>query len=383
LSVVRTEPGQAVPSRDVDASQGAGRVRPLDGLRALAIGAVIAYHAGVPGFVGGSHGVTVFFVLSGFLITGVLMKDGRLSGQGLSRFYLRRTLRLAPALMVLTAATALYTYTFATGLTAAVTRTEIWTTLTYTTNFYLGRGRTTENFGLLGHTWSLAVEEQYYLIWPVLLLGLVIRLRSRGPRVGNPMVGVAVLAAWTARLKVEGLDARVGMSFDSHASCLLIGSALALTEVHRRPVTRRTDTWLTAAAGVGLVVILVLFSGLMLPPVPYGLDYIVIGFASAAVIARLAVPTRASTGAALIKVFGLRPVVWVGVVSYSLYLWHPLVFAIAKEHLDMTSSSVRMMAAPPLLVAVFAMSAASYYWVEKPFLRLKERFEPAERPPVR
>jgi peptidoglycan/LPS O-acetylase OafA/YrhL len=139
------------------------RLYALDGLRALAISLVLVYHANVPGGRGGAIGVNMFFTLSGFLITGVLMRPRVLTSDGIKRFYVRRSLRLVPALAFVTLFCTVYAFLFLAESERSFVSILALTSVTYTTNFYLADFHDGTDFGLLGHTWSLAVEEQFYL----------------------------------------------------------------------------------------------------------------------------------------------------------------------------------------------------------------------------
>src|SRR5262249_14766396 len=154
---------------------------------------------------GGSVGVGGFFVLSGFLITGVLMKPTALTRAGLKRFYIRRVLRLVPALVAVVLFCLVYGLIVLNGRERVFLFKEIATSLTYTTDFYLGRGTSTSDFGYLGHTWSLSVEEQFYLAWPFLLIVL---LRSSVAPLRRAALTLAVavgFAVWRGYLASQHL----------------------------------------------------------------------------------------------------------------------------------------------------------------------------------
>ncbi|HEV7535564.1 MAG TPA: acyltransferase, partial [Acidimicrobiia bacterium] len=186
------------PPAPVERRQRFGHVRPLDGLRAVAVLLVLGYHAGVPGFVGGRAGVDMFFVLSGFLITSLLLDEHRLTGGiRLGAFYARRALRLYPALLV--AVTGALTLAFlkmpvfhASAASLRDTLHGIPFTLFYTMNVARATGWT--NGGLLGHAWSLAIEEQFYLVWPVAVI-LLFRRRADRARIGWIALACAVASA--------------------------------------------------------------------------------------------------------------------------------------------------------------------------------------------
>jgi peptidoglycan/LPS O-acetylase OafA/YrhL len=222
-------------------SRAAGEVRlpylpGLDGLRALAVIAVLLYHAELPWIPGGFLGVEVFFVISGYLITTLLLAEWRQRGRiDLKAFWLRRARRLLPALYLLLVVTLAYAVVFLPGEVAGL-RGDAVAALGYVTNWYLVLGHESyfEAIGrpsLLKHLWSLAVEEQFYLLWPpVLALGLGVgATRWRERRV---LLGALALAAASALLmallyRPEVDLSRVYFGSDTRAAGLLIGAALA------------------------------------------------------------------------------------------------------------------------------------------------------------
>lgn len=333
----------------------------LDGLRALAVLAVIAYHAELSTFgQAGMFGVDVFFVLSGFLITGVLV--GERQGRGrisLRRFYLRRLLRLYPALVVMIVV-----------LTPFATKLVLdgsWTTwlkaaaaaLTYTSTIILLFDPTFQ-LGALGHTWSLAIEEQFYLLWAPVLALCLIRVRDVRALAG-PVAGVAVALMALFWVLWGSVGPILYYRPDPRFGELLLGAALALLLAGQRgPVTRGWDR----AASVGVLVALV---GLWWARRTYpSFDYVslgnplagipVVAACTALLIARLATSDRAWLSWAL----RLPPLPFIGRISYGLYLWHLPLFALIGD--DVVQ-----------LVATFAAATASFYLVERPFLRRKER----------
>jgi peptidoglycan/LPS O-acetylase OafA/YrhL len=357
-------------------AQDSTRIRPLDGLRAVAIGLVVAYHAQVPGFGGGGVGVELFFTLSGFLITGVLLRPRALTSGGMKRFYIRRVLRLFPALIVAAVFCVLYAALVLEGQARSFLLTEAATSLTYTTDFYLGYGhRAGNDWGTLGHTWSLGVEEQFYLVWPVAMLLLLRRFEALRTRLSIVLLVAIADTAWRASLSARGLHEHVGFAFDTHVDVLLIGCALGLAlpalgdqiAMHRqRAVTA------TAVAALGILGVVA-----MVPPhlgiFPLDTGYLVIALATAAIIVRLVVPATGPAASAYVRIFSLAPVVWIGAISYGIYLWHVIVFDVYKQAFDIETFQQRAAFAPLLLATTLAVATLSYYLVELPFLRLKDR----------
>ena len=212
----------------------------LDGLRGLAVIAVIAFHEQLSAFPGGFLGVNVFFVLSGYLITDLLTAHwnqyGRLDLRG---FWARRARRLLPALAVLLVVVTAATAVIEPAQLAAL-RSALLAAVTYSSNWWqaLAHQSYFARFGPpppLQHLWSLAIEEQFYLVWPLLLIVILKTCRSRHLRAGLAWSGAALSALAMALVYVPGGDpSRVYYGTDTHASALFIGSALALTWPLRR-----------------------------------------------------------------------------------------------------------------------------------------------------
>lgn len=325
----------------------------LDSLRALCALVVVAFHAAPVLAPGGSVGVDVFFVLSGFLITRILLGEHQdTGGIDLGGFYLRRAIRLYPALLVFVAGYLALQMMISSGTERTDQLTAGAQAVFYVMNWVeaLGFGPNGA-MGALGHTWSLASEEQFYLLWPVILgVGLT---RAKEPR---PYI-LALLGAvivWRLALVALGADApRIYFGFDTHSDALLIGCFLACVPDESRLHDVAGRTWGVPALAL-----------LAVPFLPYGT-------ALGAPALAACLPVTAALGGWLI--IGLRqakpaplafpPLTYLGRISYGIYLWHfPLAFIIpAHTHL------------PPIgdVVAVFAFSALcagmSHRFLERPF----------------
>ncbi len=340
------------------------RVPALDGLRALAIIAVLLYHAGFGFARGGFLGVDAFFVLSGFLITGLLVGEHTKTGSiSLRRFYVRRARRLLPALFTVVAGVCLYVV-LVLPHEAATLRSDALAALTYVTNWWLifrdqsyfgGTGRPS----LLINLWSLAVEEQFYLLWPLLLGAMLKRRAVRRPSTGSapdPSAGAAGSSRaglWTAFCWTLALAAgsallmraeyspwsdpsRVYYGSDTRAFELFIGAALALAIAasgrawHAAPtgrwrVTTRDLLGLCSLGGLGYMVVKVPDNATWLFP---GGLLVASGFAVLAI-------RGATAGGRLARVLSTTPFVWLGERSYSLYLWHWPVFDVTRPGADL------------------------------------------------
>jgi peptidoglycan/LPS O-acetylase OafA/YrhL len=348
-----------------------GYLPALDGLRAVAVAAVLLYHADLGWFTGGFLGVDVFFVLSGYLITCVLLNHQRTTGRvGLRHFWVRRARRLLPALLVMLAATCAYTVVFLPH-EAAKLRDDIVSALTYVMNWHLifqdqPYFETIGRPPFLQHLWSLAVEEQFYLLWPLLLGGGLVLWRRKPERLAIAIVALAgVSALLMAVLYQPGSDpSRVYYGTDTHASGLLIGAALAVVWPTWRLSTKtgtRAPFVLETSGMVGLAVLLWCF--LNVSEFNTGLyrgGYPMIALVTALVVAVIVHPTaRLSSG-----VLALAPLRWIGQRSYGIYLWHWPVYLVTRPGLDVPLRGIPLLA---LRIGItVALAAASYRFVEMP-----------------
>jgi peptidoglycan/LPS O-acetylase OafA/YrhL len=343
----------------------------LDGLRALAVLAVIAYHLNLGWAPGGLLGVGVFFTLSGYLITDLLLSQWETTGRiRLGEFWLRRARRLLPALFVmLVVVTAWVTLLDRSELPAI--RGADAASAGYVSNWWLIIQHSSyfAQFAPpmpLGHLWSLAVEEQFYLIWPWLLLFGLRCIRGRPWGFTKLLVGVLLLAAVSALamglLYRPGYDpTRVYDGTDTRAFGVLIGAALAIVWPSRllgSNVTDRTRWVLDAIGAAGLAVIAVLIwdTG-EYSPFLYRGGMVVLSVATAMVVAAAASPAS-RVGQAL----GWRPLRWIGVRSYGIYLWHFPIIVLTTPATGQESIARGLLQ----VAAAVGVAALSWRFVEEP-----------------
>jgi peptidoglycan/LPS O-acetylase OafA/YrhL len=351
------------------------RYRPgLDGLRALAVGAVVAYHLDLGWAQGGLLGVGVFFTLSGYLITDLLLGQHERTGSlQLADFWLRRARRLLPALFVMLAVVVAWVTLLDRSLLPAV-RGAVAASSVYMTNWWLIAQHSSyfAQFGPpspLGHLWSLAVEEQFYLIWPWLLwIGLRWRRGRSGRYVslaGASLLLAAVSAVTMALLYQPGYDpTRVYDGTDTRAFALLIGAALAFVWPSRRLRDTMTSRarWSLEGAGVGGLAV---FAVLMwrtseYSPFLYRGGMVVLAFATALMVAAAAAPAT-SFG----RILGWEPLRWVGVRSYGIYLWHfPIIVLTSPAGGGDTPRRAVLQVA-----ATVGCAAVSWRYIEEPIRR--------------
>jgi peptidoglycan/LPS O-acetylase OafA/YrhL len=337
----------------------------LDGLRCCAVLAVLMLHSWHGLLPGGWVGVDLFFVLSGFLITTVLLTEHLTTGAiSLSRFYARRVLRLLPAVAVLIPVCICAALFLQPSLLPG-TLHEALASSAYVSNWL----NPSDPHGLLAHMWSLALEEQFYLIWPLLLCT---GLRLVGPRwtLRVVLVGIAVLVADRAASSTS-LGAAVYFRTDSRADALLIGAALSLGySLNMRPSRRLALLW----GGVGAAVLV----GMALRYDINVLGERQLALGGFTVVALAAAGVLAAALQLPLRLLSWRPLVGVGRISYGIYLWH---YPIA------TLVHARLVGAAPtalVLIVVLSLTVAmlSNRYIEQPFLRLK-RFVAAPVPIAR
>jgi peptidoglycan/LPS O-acetylase OafA/YrhL len=362
----------------------------LDGLRGLAILLVLFTHLGAqPGphwfwqtTQGGLVGVDVFFVLSGFLITSLLVSEWDRAGSiSLPRFYMRRALRLLPALALVIVVVAIGAFTVIPHVWRQPTLTGIPYALFYASDLrWLISGALPSHPGFMDPMWSLSVEEQFYLVWPsILVLVLVFVPGARRTRAMQlALAGAALIGLHRALMFMHGgfMFDRLYVSPDTHTDGLLIGCALALViERWRLPRAVLGGAGLT---GLGIILAFALFFGPVSPVQPqlymqydgFGL----IAVASAFLIWSL---IAGSAPRFLRATMESSPMRFLGRISYALYLWNLPVLVTLRLH------GVPWILADLIRTAVAVGAAtASYYLVERHFLRIKARRWSSTRPTV-
>jgi peptidoglycan/LPS O-acetylase OafA/YrhL len=311
----------------------------LDGIRGLAILLVIAQHINLPSTVlAGMVGVNLFFALSGYLITGILLAEIRSTGKvDIKRFYERRIRRLVPGLVAIVIATGV--------LMAAQGKLVEYLGPAGVSLFYVSDIAKAAGYdlGYVGHTWSLAMEEQFYLLWPAILLFLPRRFLV-------PAVLVGIAGAVALQVVIVGWQDNVLAHFrpDVRADAILWGCLVALVPV-------RIPRWAAAAAAIGLIVLSLSFIW------PYAI-------ALSSVLSAVLVAGAAQVAAPL----SWRPLVRVGEISYGLYLWHAIPVGLFMER-TVAGDVVAMVA---VVVITFALALISERWIEKPFRRPRSTVAP-------
>jgi peptidoglycan/LPS O-acetylase OafA/YrhL len=349
----------------------------LDGLRAVAVAVVFLLHASLErAFTGGFLGVDLFFVLSGFLITRLLLEEWSSAGTiPLRHFYARRAGRLLPALVALCIAAIALGSLQRSGPGVHESALGAAGALFYFTNF----------FGLLGwssplsHTWSLSVEEQFYLLWPIILIGLLAWGGRR--RVSQFALALVVLASVQVVIRFhagvdtlnlyEGPDAQ-GMIF-LMSGCLMATLIPTIAgELRRHPVGRVASA-LTVPALVALGLLVIRTNS----DSPFYFDggYLLVACTICLVV------IAALSGGMLTRFLRLRPVAWIGALSYGIYLWSfPMIYWVSAE-MSPSTPHFRIVVAIITLALTMVCATTSYYLIELP-IRARVRARLARGPKV-
>jgi peptidoglycan/LPS O-acetylase OafA/YrhL len=343
----------------------------IDAMRALAVLAVFGYHAGLGWLPGGFLGVDVFFVISGYLITSLLLREFRgTGGIELGRFWIRRARRLLPAVGVLIAV-AMIVSAIADPNKIDQTRGDALASLFYFANWHFIFAHTSyfEQFGrpsLFTHLWSLSVEEQFYLFWPI-VFAAGMKFFGRGRLLLGVLAGAiaSVILAWI--LFDPGHDAsRVYYGTDTHAVGLLAGVALALVW---SPVEIRTHKSFGPLVGPILDALGVVALGYLILCFFHVHDYDLAlwhgGYAWVAIATALLLAALAHPAARLGNIIGRPALLWLGLRSYSFYLWHWPVLVMTRPGVDIDLP--RGILIPLQLIACLILADLSYRFVELPF----------------
>ncbi|WP_102693785.1 acyltransferase family protein [Rummeliibacillus pycnus] len=303
----------------------------LDGLRAISVIAVILYHLHVSGIVGGYLGVTIFFVLSGYLITDLLVNEWEQYGTiNLKNFWIRRFRRLIPALIIMLILVGFWITLFQRSFLAGL-RSEVLAAVFYMSNwFYVVQDHSYfTKFSPpspLQHMWSLAVEEQFYIIWPLVIIIALSFVRYK-EKLALGTLGVALISAIVMAIMFtpDQDPSRVYYGTDTRAFSLLIGATLAFLWPSRKLKTNVTDGAKKLLDGAGLISFLLLLLMFLFmheegPFLYYG------GMFFASIVTAVLIATIVHPASRVGNVLSFKPLIWVGVRSYGIYIWHfPLV----------------------------------------------------------
>ena len=358
------------------ANRGIQYIPAIDGLRALAVIAVMLYHLGFTWIPGGFLGVDLFFVISGYVITRLLLDSIEQSGGlDLRGFYLARARRLLPALIF-----TMSTTTIAIGIWAPDTIKRLLTdmpfALTGTMNWWLVARHQDyfESIGrppLLQHTWSLAVEAQFYLLWPLILYFILKRLgKKRIPIAALVIAAASGVALLLVSFSLDASNAskvsHVYFGTDTHSIGLFLGAALAVSWIPQNFTTQVSKKAQDFIDGIGVFGFIGIIATFLLidetKPTLYKIAFPLAGLFGASIIMSVVHP--ASRFAPILQ----NPIfVWIGQRSYAMYLWHWIIFQVTRPSVDLAGQMWALYALRILIV--FALADISLRFVEQPIRR--------------
>ena len=351
-------------------------ITPIDGLRAIAVAAVILYHLGLSWIPGGFLGVDLFFVISGYVITRLILDSiDRSSALDFREFYLARLRRLLPALLLLIFAIlpgiALFapdaTKRFISDLPYVLSGTNNWRLVAQHTDYFAAIGRPP----LLQHTWSLAVEVQFYLIWPIILI-LALRFfgKKHLARTSLAISAISGIALFLFSLHLDGAStfriSHIYFGTDTHSLGLFLGAALAVSWVPANlsaNITQRAQDFVDFIGVIGLIGLLATFLFIdETHPALYRIAFPLAGIFGCAILTSIVHP--ASRFAPILR---NRVLIWIGERSYGIYLWHWPIFQMSRPGSDIAGNQLAINAVRILLV--LGIADISYRYIETPIRR--------------
>jgi len=370
------QPEENEPNREAVATAGSGdpaaggHVHALDGMRAVAVVLVLLFHLQVPGFTAGFLGVDIFFVLSGFLITTLILTEidrtGRIS---LPNFWARRARRLLPALVILLVVVAAVTWATATFTERTSVRGDLLATAGYVANWHLIT--TSSYFADIGvdspleHTWSLAIEEQFYVLWPLVVFAVAAAAQRRRRSAVGIVAGIVAIGSATLLWILWSPESveRAYMGTDARIFEPLVGAVGAVL-VATPWVRRRLDRWGALSLVLGVAAL-----GLELAMIAVRASSYYFGGALFVSVATLLIlgPLWIGRGGVFGRALAWTPIAWIGVVSYGAYLWHwPLTVWLGARQDTGGGLLVRRLG---VIALTFGIAAISYHAIEHPIRR--------------
>lgn len=330
-------------------------------------------HAQGPFIIGGFLGVDIFFVLSGFLITALLLKEYDDTGSiHFKNFYIRRLLRLLPALIIVLIVLNLLSIVL---LNASETQTNLidsFFALFYVYNWAVILH--IRDLFFLTHTWSLSIEEQFYIFWPFVLL-LLLRLQPSREKIFGIILGVAMLSwLWRIILTITTMSvSRVFYSTDTRLDSLLLGCALVFL-INLRPPRlielANRFSFIPVLAFIGLLYLGITTDGNVTSAAYWALP------ATALLTTVIVFYFVVGQSSLLKRFFEMRWLVFIGRISYGLYLWHYIIFKYLSDYMHLSWLETLLIGS----VISLAVSLVSYHFIELPILRLKSRFKVPDQP---
>jgi len=350
-------------------------IHSVDGLRAVAVLAVLLYHLGIDWIPGGFLGVDLFFVISGYVITGLILDSIARSGTlDLRAFYLSRIRRLVPALIAMLVFTTLFIGVYApetvrrfvADIPYVLSGSMNWALVSRQQDYFEAIGRPP----LLQHTWSLAVEAQFYLIWPLVLLFILKYFGKKNipyAALGIALASGIALFAYSVSIDTqESAISHVYFGTDTHSIGLFLGSALAVSwqpQNLTREITKRAQDFVDLIGVVGLLGLLSTFLFINeSDPTLYRIAFPLSALFGCATLISVVHPASRFA-----PILSTRPLMWIGERSYGIYLWHWIVFQLTRPSIDLVGDDWALYALRVLIV--FALADISLRYIEIPVRR--------------
>ena len=353
---------------------GVRHISSIDGLRAIAVTAVVLYHLGISWIPGGFLGVDLFFVISGYVITRLILDSiNQSSALDLRAFYAARLRRIYPGFIFMVICTIIFIGVWApeaikrflSDLPYALTGTINWFLVARHQDYFEAIGRPP----LLQHTWSLAVELQFYLIWPIILLTVLKYFGKKNiARIALLIAVISGVTLFLVSLRLDQSNAQqishIYFGTDTHSLGLFLGSALAVSWIPQNlsaDIAKRAQDVIDGIGVVGLLGLIATF--LFIDEANAGLYRI--AFPLAGIFGCLVIISLVHPASRFAPLISSAPFRWVGQRSYGIYIWHWVVFQVTRPSVDLTGESWALYLARVLLV--LALADISLRWVEIPF----------------
>jgi peptidoglycan/LPS O-acetylase OafA/YrhL len=361
-------------TKNTDIKKSARHISSIDGLRAIAVTAVVLYHLGISWIPGGFLGVDLFFVISGYVITRLILDSiNQSSALDLRAFYAARIRRIYPGFLFMVISTIIFIGVWApeaikrflSDLPYALSGTINWALVARNQDYFETIGRAP----LLQHTWSLAVELQFYLIWPIILLTVLKYFGKKN--VARIALIIAIISGTILFLVSLQLDqansakvSHIYFGTDTHSLGLFLGSALAVSWIPQNLSANITKRAQDVIDGIGVVGLLGLISTFLFIDESNASLY-QIAFPLAAIFGCLVIISLVHPASRFAPIISTPPFRWIGQRSYGIYIWHWVIFQVTRPSVDLSGETWALYLARVLLV--LALADISLRWVEIPF----------------
>ena len=361
-------------TKNTDIKKSTRHISSIDGLRAIAVTAVVLYHLGISWIPGGFLGVDLFFVISGYVITRLILDSiNQSSALDLRAFYAARIRRIYPGFLFMVISTIIFIGVWApeaikrflSDLPYALSGTINWALVARNQDYFETIGRPP----LLQHTWSLAVELQFYLIWPIILLTVLKYFGKKN--VARIALIIAIISGTILFLVSLQLDqansakvSHIYFGTDTHSLGLFLGSALAVSWIPQNLSANITKRAQDVIDGIGVVGLLGLISTFLFIDESNASLY-QIAFPLAAIFGCLVIISLVHPASRFAPIISSAPFRWIGQRSYGIYIWHWVIFQVTRPSVDLSGETWALYLARVLLV--LALADISLRWVEIPF----------------